>query len=80
MGNGTTDRLQPSPVDLPNPTRRVGCGAFHSLTVSATGESYTWGKGLGGQLGQGDGRDFDRPGKVDAPVWFVNVVGGWEHR
>lgn len=51
-------------------TVAVACGHSYSAAVLADGSMYTWGTGLGGQLGLG-------PSVVSA-VWPMRVTAGLE--
>ena len=46
----------------------VACGAEHSLCMSKEGKVFAWGRGAGGQLGQGDDiQDKTLPAQVTTP-------------
>jgi alpha-tubulin suppressor-like RCC1 family protein len=40
-----------------NQVTLLACGWRHTLAVTATGQVYTWGRGVNGQLGHGDEED-----------------------
>ena len=65
--------------DLQNGIVSVGCGLYHSMAVSSSGELYTWGAGSGGQLGRtraGGGSSAKAVGMCAVPT----VVAGLQSR
>jgi alpha-tubulin suppressor-like RCC1 family protein len=73
LGDGTlTSRAAPAPVALgPTAARAVAvtAGSDHTCAIDVTGQAWCWGRGDGGQLG--DGATTDQP----APV-AVTLPGG----
>ncbi|MEN1973569.1 RCC1-like domain-containing protein [Cellulomonas sp. P4] len=82
LGNGTTtDSWATVTVDLPAGVTftQVAAGDFHSLALGSDGNTYAWGYGTDGQLG--DGTVFTTsavPVRVEVPagVTFTQVAGG----
>ena len=65
--------------NLQNGIVSVGCGLYHSMAVSSSGELYTWGAGSGGQLGRtraGGGGSTKAVGMCATPT----VVAGLQSR
>jgi hypothetical protein len=58
------DRNSPTPVTTlaGNQVVLLACGWRHTLAVTATGQVFTWGRGVNGQLGHGDEEDRWVPG------------------
>jgi len=84
LGNGSTIESK-LPVVVGGHLENVeigvmGVGAFHVLAVSRSGDLYSWGRNLRGQLGLGSSAKKKLvPQRVlFAPV-FVDVCGGWDH-
>lgn len=38
---------------------QIACGKYHSIVLTSRQSIYTWGKGLNGQLGLGEGNEQD---------------------
>ena len=60
---------------------RVACGSAHSAVVSDTGQLYTWGWGVNGQLGHGDDSTYLVPTMVKRlqTVYVSHVACGLAH-
>ena len=60
---------------------RVACGSAHSTAVSDTGQLYTWGWGVNGQLGHGDDATYTSPTMVKRleTVYISQVSCGLAH-
>lgn len=59
---------------------RLGVGAFHVMVVSSTGEMYSWGRNLRGQLGLNTSvKKKLWPELVSGAPVFVSLCGGWDH-
>ncbi|CAK8567957.1 unnamed protein product [Lathyrus sativus] len=59
----------------------VACGWRHTISVSSSGELYTYGWSKYGQLGHGDCEDHLVPHKLQAlsDKLISQVAGGWRH-
>lgn len=69
LGLGDTeDRSAPTPVAAlaGKAVSRLACGWRHTLCVTSAGEVYSWGRGVNGQLGQGEEADLYGPTLVQA--------------
>lgn len=57
------DRNAPTPITKMSGmrTRLLACGWRHTLAVTETGQVYTWGRGVSGQLGHGMEEDRSDP-------------------
>ena len=76
---------------VPNPTKlndddiggwtQIACGGWHSIGLSPNGEVFTWGCGDNGQLGHGDGENWNVPTKVESlsKETIVKVACGNHH-
>ena len=60
---------------------RIACGSAHSAAISDTGQLYTWGWGVNGQLGHGDDATCLTPTLVKRlqPVYISHVSCGLAH-
>lgn len=82
LGNGaTTDSWAPVTVGLPAgvTSTQVAAGDFHSLALGSDGNTYAWGYGSDGQLGNGTVVTTSAvPVRVEVPtgVTFTQVAGG----
>ena len=83
---GIGDKLEDSfvPVKVKMPKWELVCevsaGRSWSVARTVTGDIYTWGKGLRGQLGHGHGRDFSvAPRKVSTFASFLGIASGYAH-
>lgn len=55
---------------------RIAAGGVHSLALSETGQVWSWGWGIYGQLGHGDTRSLSAPRRIEAaPPAVVQVRG-----
>lgn len=61
--------------------RKVVCGVYHSLAISAEGHLYSWGWALHGQLGHGLIEDEFRPRRVQFfdSIQVADVAAGYSH-
>ena len=79
LGNGyTTDCFLPVKARLASRhvVGEVSAGRSWTMARTITGELFTWGKGLRGQLGQGDDRKFSVvPERVECFGAFVKIEG-----
>lgn len=86
----STLKAQRDPLPMDVPTTSLGrdvvivgvaAGARHSVMVSATGDVYTVGWGLYGQLGHEDAEDLFAPRRVEhlAGITVVSVAAGSAH-
>ena len=60
LGLGTiVDVCSPTKVETLAPAefRGLACGWRHTMAVTAGGDVFSWGRGVNGQLGHGDGQD-----------------------
>nr|KAJ0208253.1 hypothetical protein LSAT_V11C500282280 [Lactuca sativa] len=59
----------------------VACGWRHTISVSSSGDLYTFGWSKYGQLGHGDFKDHLVPHKLDAlhGQFVSQISGGWRH-
>ncbi|KAF8772726.1 hypothetical protein HU200_005445 [Digitaria exilis] len=77
------DRLLPEKVSSVEGERMVlvACGWRHTITVSNSGNLYTYGWSKYGQLGHGDFEDHLVPHKLDAlkDSTISQISGGWRH-
>lgn len=59
------------------PVIQVAAGYDHSMALSSDGKVYTWGSGVEGQLGHGDGDCQDIPKLVEGlPDDIQSIVAG----
>ncbi|PWA92826.1 regulator of chromosome condensation (RCC1) family protein [Artemisia annua] len=60
---------------------QVACGWRHTISVSSSGDLYTYGWSKYGQLGHGDFRDHLVPCKLEAlnGQFISQISGGWRH-
>ncbi|KAK9735538.1 hypothetical protein RND81_04G211300 [Saponaria officinalis] len=77
------DRLVPekvSPIEGIKMTL-VACGWRHTITVTTSGNIYTYGWSKYGQLGHGDFEDHLTPYKLEAlsDTTISQISGGWRH-
>ncbi|MEU7023836.1 Ig-like domain repeat protein [Streptomyces sp. NPDC046203] len=84
LGDGTTtDRLTPTPVDLPAGVQLTALSAGHgfSLGLTADGGVYAWGINNYGQLGDGTTTSSLTPVEVDLPagVHVTALASGSNH-
>jgi alpha-tubulin suppressor-like RCC1 family protein len=80
-GTGTTGAPRPTPVQavVPAPVRAIGTGGDHGMAVDDTGQVWTWGNDVLGQLGNGTtGGVFPLPAVVTAlaGTGITEVAGG----
>ena len=61
----TLTRLPSSPLGGERAVS-VSAGGGHSLSLTADGSVWSWGRGCFGQLGQGDGQGQLEPKKIEA--------------
>jgi alpha-tubulin suppressor-like RCC1 family protein len=54
-------------------------GGFHTCGITAAGDTYCWGLGIEGQLGNGSTVDESTPQLVSGELEFATVVAGWWH-
>ncbi|KAF5893394.1 methionine aminopeptidase 2 isoform X2, partial [Clarias magur] len=80
---GTTDvfisiQAFPALVDVSETSEinKVSCGSRHTAAITSTGDLYTWGWGLYGQLGHGSRCSSDEPKIVQ---FFTGVANGEGH-
>ena len=69
LGHGDQqDQLEPKKIEAFTGQRivAVSAGDFHSLALAADGALWSWGLGVFGRLGHGDGQDQLLPKKVEA--------------
>ncbi|GAB1689789.1 hypothetical protein KRM28CT15_15920 [Krasilnikovia sp. M28-CT-15] len=84
LGNGdTADHPSPVPVTAPEGVRftRLTAGWYHTCGLGSDTETYCWGSGSSGQLGNGDTADQWTPVPVTAPegVRFTQITAGNFH-
>lgn len=83
LGSALTDSSVPVPVDLPAGVTltQVAAGYGHVVALGSDGNTYSWGFGLFGQLGNGAATDSWAPVTVDLPagVTSTQVVAGDLH-
>jgi E3 ubiquitin-protein ligase HERC2 len=58
---------------------QVAAGNFHSMSLTAAGELYAWGKGDSGRLGHGGGEDLVVPRVVEGIRAVTGMAGGDNH-
>ncbi|OAY65499.1 ultraviolet-B receptor UVR8 [Ananas comosus] len=77
------DRLIPEKVSSIEGEKMVlvACGWRHTITVSSSGNLYTYGWSKYGQLGHGDFEDHLIPHKLEAlnDYCISQISGGWRH-
>ena len=56
-------------------------GGFHNLVICQNGWVFSWGRGIFGQLGTGEFKNFAIPKEVEfkEPVKVVSVSAGGNH-
>ena len=84
LGHGDTqDLLVPRRVEALAAERvvRVTAGSDHCVAVTSTGELWSWGSGMSGQLGHGDTEDHLVPRRVEALAaeHVVHVAAAGNH-
>ncbi len=84
LGNGAlTNSSMPVKVSTPAGVTftQVAAGYTYSLAVGSDGNTYAWGNGGNGQLGNGTNTDSSVPVKVSTPagVTFTHVAAGGNH-
>ena len=84
LGDGaTTRRLAPGAVDVPAGVTLsdLVAGFYHTCALGSDGETYCWGQGYDGQLGNGtvDNRTSPTPVRVPAGVTFSGLTAGTFH-
>eukprot|EP01125_Pyxidicula_operculata_P019071 TRINITY_DN688_c0_g1_i2.p1 TRINITY_DN688_c0_g1~~TRINITY_DN688_c0_g1_i2.p1 ORF type:complete len:561 (+),score=101.06 TRINITY_DN688_c0_g1_i2:41-1723(+) len=77
----TETRITPTRITFfdDKPVKTVGCGDYHTLVITETGDMYAFGNNKYGQLGVGDFTDRTEPTLVEKPegkVWKRVVAGG----
>ena len=65
LGHGSKEDSS-KPKQVSQPLTVVGCAHFHSIGLTAKGETYSWGRGALGLLGHGDEEGCDAPKRIDA--------------
>jgi alpha-tubulin suppressor-like RCC1 family protein len=82
-GDNTTQRLVPTKVTGGGIGEavvvQVAAGHYHSMSLTAAGQLYAWGKGGSGQLGHGGKEDLAVPRVVDGIRGTVSMTGGRRH-
>lgn len=68
----------PSRVDLPDKSKSLAAGAYHSCAVLVDGTVYCWGGGTAGQLGSGI-VDVPVPTEVPITAGMLSVAAGASH-
>jgi len=58
---------------------QVAAGSSHSLALADSGEVYSWGEGLNGQLGVNEKRNALDAEKIHTRALFVKVSAGVAH-
>lgn len=79
LGNGTTPRSAPTPVEVSDLTAvtSLGAAAATAYAVTSDGTVWAWGYGRGGMLGTGtDAPNATRPVRVPGLPRISSVVGG----
>jgi len=73
LGNGATEGIVRSPMDVPGVDEVVAleAGAWHTCALRANGAVLCWGTDNYGQLGDGDDDEVDEP----SPVAVTTVTG-----
>ena len=85
LGLGKDVQLSRNPTIINNLVNkdivRVECGQYHSLAISASGQLYTWGWNLFGQLGIGVIDDAHSPQLVNFPnqALITQAFAGFAH-
>ncbi len=88
LGNdNTSDQSTPVKVTAPEGAPEgmtfasVSAGEYHSLAIGSDGNTYAWGQGEYGQLGNDNTSDQSTPVKVTAPegMTFASVSAGGLH-
>jgi alpha-tubulin suppressor-like RCC1 family protein len=77
----TTDKHSPTAVGTPAlEWIKISGGRWHSAGIKSDGSLWTWGEGLQGELGDGNGsyHQVTSPVQIDAGPWSdVNCGHGW---
>ncbi|KAI7750062.1 hypothetical protein M8C21_007485 [Ambrosia artemisiifolia] len=77
------DRYVPEKASVINEEKMVlvACGWRHTISVSSSGDLYTFGWSKYGQLGHGDFKDHLVPHKLQAlhGQFISQISGGWRH-
>lgn len=85
LGDGTaTDRHTPTPITNLSGQNvvSISAGGYHSLATTATGDVYSWGSNMEGQLGDGTTTQRLSPTLVtdlDGHTFKSVSAGGWYH-
>ena len=76
-----TATAEPTPTESPQKLTftAVSVGDSHSCGINDQGDTYCWGKGVSGQLGNGSMADQIAPVPVSGGLTFRNVSAGGNH-
>jgi alpha-tubulin suppressor-like RCC1 family protein len=77
--NDTTVRLTPNPLPSVSNAVQVAAGSSHSIYLTTTGFVYTFGLGMLGQLGLGNGFDHWVPILNPTLSNIIKVAAGYYH-
>ncbi|HPW56369.1 MAG: SUMF1/EgtB/PvdO family nonheme iron enzyme [Thermoanaerobaculaceae bacterium] len=81
LGYVTSWQVSEQPKAIPNLDGivAVAAGYWHSLALSSTGEVWSWGSNMRGQLGSGSTASRTAPAKVQGLPQIAAVVAGEQH-
>lgn len=82
LGNGETSAQETTLVDvtgLPTNVADVGTGTYHTCALLTNGTVYCWGRGLEGQLGDGNGANSITPVAISGIVDATKISVGGNH-
>ena len=68
-----------NPMTTLPPSRDIDTGLQHVISLSVSGDVYTWGKGGNGQLGDGNILHSHLPAKIQLPNICIKVAAGFAH-
>lgn len=81
LGNGTTGTHSMIPKKVSNLTNviKISAGGYFNLALISTGDIYSWGYNLHGELGNGDNNESYVPVKVRDINNAVDISTGYNH-
>jgi uncharacterized protein YjdB len=79
LGSGSTSSSR-VPQRVPNLTvAEFSAGASHTCATSTAGDTYCWGSGGDGEIGDGNNTTRMSPTQISGAQQFTNLTAGWGH-